>query len=677
MSQEEEDQVTKYFRETIIPIRDTTFEPHLNPVLQSIALENHQFEWGDFYGRLNTILDGAANNTDYYIAAVFILVNLIRSGENMNQGVVSMGLQYISRYLNKIIQLSGNNIASLNTIASIIEYIYKSIGIDTPNDKLLNTVFEQAAAALSQEITGIQAQAQAAEAARQQEQQQTNASSAAQVFRQPPSSPLTSYASGIGTHYTAEHAETAMRAVISTDSEYCRREVIRTMTAAASSPQHLDRLRDFLIECISGIREGSQFAGRIPVGVRMISSFRFRVNQGGIFGSNTTPVQIALTSFCRITFSDNTTVLGLLCSLEGRQVADPDRNREMIRRLVNFPSDEGNEATRPLAIALSIGSNSRCVDELVREGANVTSSDITKANNYGYRAEIIARMSQSNRRSVAASTNSASAVALFDSHNQQQGLMNLENTLPDPNDRRQLLQVAEQTFGQRFNDSFYTNAILFDMLYRSYTRQLSANDNNFRAYYTNNHPPSLDEQRIQLHDLQQQQQQESSESEEEVSDLDSLASSRVSSSSNIKKKAAVSIAKSAVVKNKPSSSPRRLSVTAAAASDDIPQAAIPQEVTEAAVRLGVVLTPGMTEGDLDNLVYTEDFLEKNPEEQGRIEHDHEIVKQYLEKKGGKRRTMKVKKHFRKTKKRIYKKGKKTRVRRNNKSKRVLKDKRRR
>jgi hypothetical protein len=43
--------------------------------------------------------------------------------------------------------------------------------------------------------------------------------------------------------------------------------------------------------------------------------------------------------------------------------------------------------------------------------------------------------------------------------------------------------------------------------------------------------------------------------------------------------------------------------------------------------------------------------------------------------GGKRRTMKVKKHFRKTKKRVYKKGKKTRMRRNNKSKRVLKKKR--
>ena len=42
--------------------------------------------------------------------------------------------------------------------------------------------------------------------------------------------------------------------------------------------------------------------------------------------------------------------------------------------------------------------------------------------------------------------------------------------------------------------------------------------------------------------------------------------------------------------------------------------------------------------------------------------------------GGKRRTMKVKKHFRKTKKRIYKKVKKTRMRRNNKSKRVLKGK---
>jgi hypothetical protein len=45
--------------------------------------------------------------------------------------------------------------------------------------------------------------------------------------------------------------------------------------------------------------------------------------------------------------------------------------------------------------------------------------------------------------------------------------------------------------------------------------------------------------------------------------------------------------------------------------------------------------------------------------------------------GGKRRTMKVKKQFRKTNKRVYKKGKKTRVRRNNKSKRVLKEKRRR
>jgi hypothetical protein len=45
--------------------------------------------------------------------------------------------------------------------------------------------------------------------------------------------------------------------------------------------------------------------------------------------------------------------------------------------------------------------------------------------------------------------------------------------------------------------------------------------------------------------------------------------------------------------------------------------------------------------------------------------------------GGKRRTMKVKKQFRKTKKRLVKRGKKTRVRRNNKSKRVLKEKRRR
>jgi hypothetical protein len=45
--------------------------------------------------------------------------------------------------------------------------------------------------------------------------------------------------------------------------------------------------------------------------------------------------------------------------------------------------------------------------------------------------------------------------------------------------------------------------------------------------------------------------------------------------------------------------------------------------------------------------------------------------------GGKRRTMKVKKQFRKTKRRIYKNVKKTRLRRNNKSKRVLKEKRRR
>jgi hypothetical protein len=42
--------------------------------------------------------------------------------------------------------------------------------------------------------------------------------------------------------------------------------------------------------------------------------------------------------------------------------------------------------------------------------------------------------------------------------------------------------------------------------------------------------------------------------------------------------------------------------------------------------------------------------------------------------GGKRRTMKVKKQFRKTNKRVYKKGKKTRVRRNNKSKRAFKGK---
>jgi hypothetical protein len=45
-----------------------------------------------------------------------------------------------------------------------------------------------------------------------------------------------------------------------------------------------------------------------------------------------------------------------------------------------------------------------------------------------------------------------------------------------------------------------------------------------------------------------------------------------------------------------------------------------------------------------------------------------VCRQKFEGGGGKRRTMKIKKHFRKTKKRIYKKGKKTRVRRNNKSK---------
>jgi len=54
-----------------------------------------------------------------------------------------------------------------------------------------------------------------------------------------------------------------------------------------------------------------------------------------------------------------------------------------------------------------------------------------------------------------------------------------------------------------------------------------------------------------------------------------------------------------------------------------------------------------------------------------------VCRQKFEGGGGKRRTMKVKKQFRKTNKRVYKKGKKTRVRRNNKSKRVLKEKRRR
>jgi hypothetical protein len=50
-----------------------------------------------------------------------------------------------------------------------------------------------------------------------------------------------------------------------------------------------------------------------------------------------------------------------------------------------------------------------------------------------------------------------------------------------------------------------------------------------------------------------------------------------------------------------------------------------------------------------------------------------IIRNYL-KKAGKRRTMKVKKHFRKTKKRFVKRVKKTRVQRNNKSKRVFKGK---
>jgi hypothetical protein len=54
-----------------------------------------------------------------------------------------------------------------------------------------------------------------------------------------------------------------------------------------------------------------------------------------------------------------------------------------------------------------------------------------------------------------------------------------------------------------------------------------------------------------------------------------------------------------------------------------------------------------------------------------------VVAQHMSSIGGKRRTMKVKKHFRNTKKRNYKKVKKTRLRRNNKSKRVLKEKRRR
>jgi hypothetical protein len=49
-----------------------------------------------------------------------------------------------------------------------------------------------------------------------------------------------------------------------------------------------------------------------------------------------------------------------------------------------------------------------------------------------------------------------------------------------------------------------------------------------------------------------------------------------------------------------------------------------------------------------------------------------VCRQKFEGGGGKRRTMKVKKQFRKTKRRVYKKGKKTRVRRNNKSKRVFK-----
>jgi hypothetical protein len=70
-------------------------------------------------------------------------------------------------------------------------------------------------------------------------------------------------------------------------------------------------------------------------------------------------------------------------------------------------------------------------------------------------------------------------------------------------------------------------------------------------------------------------------------------------------------------------------------------------------------------------------LKRNDPDKSMLYTDAGKIVRKILKEGGKRRTMKVKKHFIKTKKRIYKKGKKTRVRRNNKSKRVFKGKRRR
>jgi hypothetical protein len=82
----------------------------------------------------------------------------------------------------------------------------------------------------------------------------------------------------------------------------------------------------------------------------------------------------------------------------------------------------------------------------------------------------------------------------------------------------------------------------------------------------------------------------------------------------------------------------------------------------------------------DNVRHSLTLAEGNDEWKDDIRRARDTVHGELEAKGisgGKRRTMKIKKHFRKTNKRVYKKGKKTRVRRNNKSKRVFKEKRRR
>jgi hypothetical protein len=87
---------------------------------------------------------------------------------------------------------------------------------------------------------------------------------------------------------------------------------------------------------------------------------------------------------------------------------------------------------------------------------------------------------------------------------------------------------------------------------------------------------------------------------------------------------------------------------------------------------------------IDELNERVNLIRQNPEGRGHL--DITLVSDALEtfiignnddadfELGGKRRTMKVKKHFRKTRKRFVKKVKKTRVRRNNKSKRAFKGK---